>query len=264
MLQNVVVLLVTANMNETLAARCYLQPLLHHHQDIYQFKYEDHSGKQTEYYIGMYGSCPAAISNVSSNAKIHDSINNVANQCFPNLGAIISVGVACGIEEKVKICDVLVSSKVVKYDKRDGRYLPVEQGIIVSPQLIKLFDQDVEWPNKVIIKRLKDNGITVPCVKSGIILSGPHLDDDSEMKKTLVKHFAPEAIGIEIEGGHLLTGIQETETSIIVVKAVCELVHGKNSKEYQPTAALMSADLVHKHLNKDKTRELFAGLYFVW
>lgn len=255
-LQNVVVLLVTANTSEALAAYRYLHPLLHH-DNIYRFNYEDHSGTQTEYYIGMYGVCPAAILNVSTGTKVHGSISNVVNQCFPNLGAIISVGVACGIEEKVKVCDVLVSLKIVKYDKNDGKYLTLS----VSPQLIKLFDQYVEWPNEVYVKRLKDNGVSVPNVKLGTILSGPLLDDNSELKKTLNKNFAPEAIGFEIEGGHLLAEIQETETSIIVVKAVCELAHGKDSKDYQPTAALLSADLVHKHLSKSEAHEIFSGLH---
>ena len=254
-LQNVVVLLVTANANERLAAYRYLQPLLYHN-NIYHFNFVDHNGTQTEYYIGMYGVCPAAIHSLSTGAKVH-GISNVVNQCFPNLGAIISIGVACGIEEKVKLCDVLVSLKIVKYDERDGKYSPFS----VSRQLIELFDQYVEWPNEVYIKRLKDNEMSVPNIKFGIIFSGPPLDDNSEMKKTLNKNFASEAIGFELGGGHLLAGIQEIKTSIIVVKTVCELTHGKNSKDYQPTAALLSADLVHKHLSKNKAHEIFSGLH---
>lgn len=69
--------------------------------------------KHTEfaiYHIGKYGTCPAAVRAVPCNSEVN--MNGVASlvpmmaySCFPNLGAIIGVGVACGVESKVKMCD---------------------------------------------------------------------------------------------------------------------------------------------------------------
>ena len=39
----------------------------------------------------------------------------IAYEVFPNLSAIVSVAIACGIQKQVKFCDILVSSKVVYY-----------------------------------------------------------------------------------------------------------------------------------------------------
>ena len=46
--------------------------------------------------IGKYGACPAAITYVPHGFEV--LISTLANQRFPNLCAIVSVGVACGIE----------------------------------------------------------------------------------------------------------------------------------------------------------------------
>ena len=258
-LQNVMVLLVNWNANESLATRSYLQPLDGHH---YLYKFDQ--GGHVSYYIGKYGACPAA---VIGGFELHGSANTVsmmADQCFPNLGAIISVGVTCGIKDKVQLCDVLVSSKIINYDKErdeDGGYLPRGEPITVSHPLLKLFTAPVQWPNNTIKKRLNDNGKPMPNVRSGVILSGPYLVNDPAMKTTLAKSFAHEVIGIEMKGTQLFTETQETMTSTIIVKAVCDFGNGKNNKEYQPTAALLAADLVHKCLSDPQALEILKGLH---
>ena len=75
-LQSVMVLLVTRNVNEKLATYSYLQPL-DGHKNIYRF---DQGGRQTKvvtYYIGKYGACPAAIRNIPSGYEMHNSTSTV-------------------------------------------------------------------------------------------------------------------------------------------------------------------------------------------
>jgi len=267
-LQSVMVLLVTVNINDTLSTRSYLQPL-DGHENIYKFsKPIGVDQQQTNiviFYIGKYGTCPVAIGIVPPVLKVLNSANTVpiiANQCFPNLGAIISVGTACGIERKVKMCDVLVSSKIVNYNEAYNEHLPIAKGevIAVMPQLIKLFTQFVQCPNDTIKKRLKDNGMPMPDVKSGTILSGLYCFDDPTITKRLIKNFASDTIGIEMERTHLFTANQEATTNIIIVKAVCDFGNRRNYKVYQPTAALLAADLVHKCLSDPQAPEMFKGL----
>ena len=260
-LQSVMVLLVTRNINEKLATYSYLQPL-DGHENIYRF---DQCGRQTKvvtYYIGKYGACPAAIRNIPSGYEMHNSTGTVpmmADRCFPNLGGIISVGVTCGIKGVVKVCDVLVSSEVVNYDSSRDK----DKAIIISSKLKKLFTQPIQWPNEGIKKHLSDNGEHMPDVKSGVILSVPHLVDDQTIQ-TSVKNFAHEAIGIEIGGPDLFAVNQETTANTIIVKAVCDFGDGKNVKKYQPTAALLAADLVHECLTKPASRETLKGLYNIF
>ena len=266
-LQSVVALLLTGSINRTLATRCYLEPL-NDHENIYRFKkivYHGQHAKVVRYYIGKYGACPAAIRDVARGFNLHDITSAViTDQCFPNLGAIISVGVASGVENKVKIYDVLVSSEVVNCEKssdENGEYLCKGGTIIVSDQLIKLFTQSVQWPNDAIKKRSSDNGISLPDVKSGVILSLPFLIDDLAMKKRLVTNFVPKAIGIEMEGAYLYAEAQQTMADTIIVQGVCDFGDRNNSNEYQPTAALLAADLVHTCLSDSQAYQMFEGLH---
>ena len=265
-LQNVMVLLVSWNKTESTAILNYLQPLVGY-GNIYKF---DQGGQQVEvisYYIGKYGVCPAAF---RDGCEVHGNANTVsmmADQCFPNLGAIISVGVACGIKEKVQLCDVIVSSKVLNYDKKidgHGEYLPIGEPIVVSKQLVKLFSAPVQWPNDRIKKRLTDNGRPVPNVKSGVMLSGPYLVNHPAMKEALYENIAHEVFGIEMGGAFLFAENAYTTANMIIVKAVCDFGDGRNNEEYQPTAALLAANLVYNCLSNLKALETLRGIHNVF
>ena len=263
-LQSVVILLVTGNRNESLATRGYLKPL-DGHDNVYRFNQGECQTGIIIYYIGNYGVCPAAIRDVPPGFKVHESDSTVsimANRCFPNLNVIISVGVACGIEGKVKMLDVLVSSKILNYEKakveRDG-YLPKGEAVPVSSYLMNFFTDLLQWPDSAIEKRLNNNGILKPHVKSGVILSGPY--PNSRMKKKVLVVNTPDAIGIEIEGAHLFAANQHTTVNAIVVKVVCDFGDGNSSKVYQPTAALLAADIVNKGLSDSKALKFITGLF---
>ena len=111
-------------------------------------------------------------------------------------------------------------------------------------------------PNDAIRRRLNKNRIK-PTVKSGIIVNGPYYVDDPVMKTALgIK----EVIGIDMERTGMFADIQQSITNSIIIKAVCEFVDGKNNEMYQPTAALMAADLVHKCLSDPQVDKMFKGL----
>ena len=266
-LQNVSVLLVTINTTKPSFFKSvickYLQPL-DGHKNIYGF---NQGGHQTElvtyYYIGKYGACTAAITYFSPGIKIHcttSTITMMAKHCFPNLGAIISIGIACGIKKKVQLCDVLVSSEVVNYDKQIEEYVPKGKAITVSSQLLKLFTQPFQWPNHAMKKYLKDHRQRIPNVKSGVILSGPYPVDPA-VTKTLVEKFTHEGIGIEMDGAYPFAENQQTTLNYIIIKAVCDFGDGKNITKYYHTAALLAADLVHKCLSEPHAVEFFTGLH---
>jgi len=264
-LEEVVVLLVTVSDIENLATRSYLQPL-DGHKNIYKFSQYDIQQSETAiYYIGKYGACPTAIRKLPPSSEVlggASSVPRMAYHRFPNLGAIIGVGVAYGVEKEVKMCDVLVSSKVINYDKglaQDGGFIPRGEVINASPYLNELFSQPVSWPDDLMKKHLNDSGMPIPTIKSGLILSGPYLTDDPVMKELLSKDFASKAIGIEMEGAHLFAATQQTISNGIIVKAVCDFGDGKKSKEYQPTAALMAANCVNKYLSDPDVPKILNG-----
>jgi len=257
--QSIMVLLVAVDIDETLATRSNLQPL-DGHKSIYKF---DQGGQQTRcavYYVGKYGACPAAIRVIPPSFQVHEStlsISMMANQCFPNLGGIVSMGVACGIKGKVEMCDVLVSSHIVKYENNE--YSTKGEAIPVSSQLNRLFTQPIQWPNDTIKKHLNDIGECIPNVKSGVILSGLYSADDPTMKKIPIQEFPHEAIGLEMDGSYLCITNQQDTANTIIVKAVCSFEDGKINTVYQPTAALLAADLVHKCLSDPQAPKLLKG-----
>ena len=265
-LQIVAVLLVTVHRNELFIIYKYLQPL-DGHKYVYRFKQDGQQNELVTYYIGKYGACPAAIRYAPPGIAMHyttSSIPIMAYQCFPNLGAIVSIGVACGIKKKVQMCDVLVSSQVLNYDKAidiHQEYLPKGKAITVSSQLLKLFTQPVQWPDDAMKKYLKDHRQRNPNVKFGVILSGTYPVDDPAMTKTLVKQFADEGIGIEMDGAYLFPENQQTTVNNIIVKAVCDFGDGKNITKYYHTAALLAANLVHKCLSDSHAAKFFKGIY---
>ena len=256
-LNSVVIWLVTMNKNETSATHVYLQRL----DDKYVYKHIDQKTEDITYYIGKYGAYPAALCNVPPDFKSDGgtSISKITYGLFRNIIVVINVGVVCGIENKVKMCDVLVSSEIVNYDKVGVR----GETITVSPRLTRLFTQSINmWPYTLNIqKRLNDNEMVMPVVKSGIILSGPHLAEDQVIKTAIPENIASEPIGIEMEGIYPFTQTQLTMTNVITVKAVCDFGDGQNNEIYQPTAALLAADLVHECLKSDQAHEIFEGLY---
>ena len=259
------VLLVTVSENEDLATHYYLQPL-DGHESIFKFTNSIKNSKQVAvYYIGKYGNCPAAIRNVPHDFVVHDNdftIPITANKSFPNLGGIINIGVISGIKKKVKLCDVLVSSKIINctaQNDENREYTAKGDAITVSPQLIKHFNQFIEWPNDTIKKHLSTNGLSLPNVISGLILSVPNHVDNLVKKIAPVSSNFSEAIGIESEGAHRFGESQLTMENVIIVKAVSDFGDGMNSENYHPTAALLAADLVHKHLCDSHALKMFEG-----
>ena len=251
-LHSITVLLVSTNEAETLAIRSYLRSL-DGHEAIYQFNQD---GKPVVYYIGKYGACPAAVTNVPHGFEVH--ISTLANQCFPNLCAIVSVGVACGIEGKVEICDVLVSSQVVNYDDVPlDDQIPRDKPFSVSQWLKKLFSQPAHWPDYTIRKRLINNKIPMPNVISGVILSGPANHFDDPAVNSIIGNLSSEAIGIEMQRAYHFT---KDTVNAIIVKAVYNFRDGMDNEEYQPTAALLAADLVHLCLSDRQASEKLKGL----
>ena len=254
----IVVLLMTTDTNEILAMQGYLQNL-DGHTNVY--KEHINLGEQCIiFYIGNYGICPAAIGVVPNNFEIHGSTSNLtimAYEIFPNLSTIVSVGITYSIQKQVKICDVLVSSKVVYYYKEyadHGETITQRKTIDVSNQLIKVFNQPYGWPNKSIQERLNYNHIVLPNVISGVILSGLYKSED----------ITSDVIGIDLEGANLFRGALQNMANVISIKAVCDLETGEYSKTYQPTAALLAADLIYKCLSSSQAQKVFKGLFIIY
>ena len=249
-LLTVVVCLVTVNLDEILATQGYLQQL-DDYNCVYKFSatiQSEQQGKEIVYYIGKYGSCPAAICDASPSFNLYDSESNVSSithELFPNLGAVISVGVAHGIAGKAKISDVLISSKVICCNKTVDEL----QTFTVSQQLTNIFTKPIIWNSEILQKLLIYN--YKPSIKSGIIMSC--LFDNLAL---IANKIDSEAIGFENGKVNLFADVQHSGINIVIVKAISDF---GESSHYQPTAAVLAAYLVFKCLESDQALTVFSG-----
>ena len=270
-LDEVLVLLLTVNKNEDNAALCYLEPLTDHTK-IYRYLQRYDDSLQTQhaiYLIGKYGACTTAIRKIKPGSEFSGAITvpSLAFRCFKNLKVIIGVGVACGVEQHVKMLDVLVADKVSNYDQaklQEGGYL--NRGFIIpaSDLLIDLFAQTVKWPDEYIKERLDKYNIPKPKIKQGLILSGPYLINNRKKKKEIIQNFAPEAIGIEMEAAYLFKATVNIPIHMTIVKAVCDFGDGNKTDHFQPTAALLAANCVKIYLSDPNVPKMLCknpGMY---
>ena len=247
---------------EDMAVHCLLQPL-DGHKTVYRLlESVGHDQNETEYYIGKYGSCSAAVWNYLPNMEEYDEsliVPMMACKSFPNLGAIIGIGVAYGVENKVKLCDVLVSTSVINYHStvpEKNTHSSQNEKQDSSYNLMKLFHKPVKWPGYQIKTRLEECGMGNSKIQFGRILSVSCLTDDAEIIKRLLKRFNSEVIGIEMKRTNLFSATQQSHLHTIIVKAVCDFGDGNQIKTFQPTAALLAADCVSTYLNDKQVPQM--------
>ena len=260
LVKEVVLLVLTVNKHEVNAVLCYLEPLTGH-TDIYEYMQRVDDGPQSQhaiYLIGKYGTIPTAVRQIKPGGEINGAINApyLAFRCFKNLNAIIGVGVACGVEKRTKIFDVLVADKICNYDQarfQAGGILNRGFAIPVSQLLSAIFGQIINWPDDEIKERLDRCNVPQPKIKQGVILSGSYLINDSNTKNELIQNFAPEAIGIEMEAAYLFRAAANLPIQhLTIVKAVGDFGDGHKTKHFQPTAALLAANCLKKYFDNQQ------------
>ena len=255
------ILLLTANDYEYYAALAFLKPVEGDTLFRCQHQYTGSLAKVATYTFGRFGACNAAVQMMTFQgpAAAQEVITMAANFFGPNLDAIFSVGVACGVEKKnIKFLDVLVSKsvsfyKVARHGTTDDGKLKITSRDIAnlptSNLLLQHFSNPPEWP--VETSKIAKSLTETPKLHKGLFLSGDYLVDNKDFKYELLNNFAKEAIGIEMEGAGLYHDYRSHSYQILIVKAVCDFGDGKKNKDYQPTAALLAVECLHHYLSRE-------------
>ena len=111
--------------------------------------------------------------------------------------AVFCVGCCGGLSNKVKLGDVVISSKLRTYSAIRVTASGIENrgvGVPLNGHLAKLIlNADAGWKPP-----LKDE-VKVKVIKNGVFLSGPEVVDKKERRAELIERF-PDATAIEMEG----------------------------------------------------------------
>ena len=255
------ILLVTANQTEYFAALACLDPLK---ESSHLLKYHYNDGVHNALYIlGKFGYFNAAVFQMTKQGPLAAQLAVIkAQYCFGNsLNAIFAVGVACGVEGKSKMLDVLVSEKISVYTEArvsttgvGDDYVIENRGVCNMPMsnfLFTYFNQPPLWStenSKAAAKLPKK-----PRVLKGNILSGNYLVDNKKFKQLLLNTFGNDAIGIEMEGAGLIHDHSDRNIKIMVIKAVCDFGDGKKDKTYQPAAAMLAVECLKHYIGNSPT-----------
>ena len=208
------------------------------------------------YIFGKFGAFNAAVQimETQGTAAAQDVII-IASECFEKLHAIFAVGVACGVEGKSDLLDVLMSKNITCYNltrygtNKEGKPEIKNRDITnleTSPFLCHCFNPS-SYPQTKTAEKFKKN----PFMIQGHILTGDTLVDNQRHKEELLNNYAKDAIGIEMEAGGLFHDKSNNSCEVMIVKGVCDFGDGKKTKEYQPTAALLAAECLHHYLSDE-------------
>ena len=255
------ILLVTANETEYFAALACLDPLEgFSHLQTYHYvdKVDD-----ALYKLGKFGYFNAAVLQMTKQGPLAAlQAVTTAQYCFGNsLNAIFAVGVACGVEGKSNMLDVLVSEKISVYTEArvsttgvGDDYGIKNRGVCNMPMskfLLTYFNQPPFWSTES--SRAAKKLARKPSVLKGNILSGNYLVDNKRFKQLLLDNFGNDAIGIEMEGAGLINNHSHNSTKIMVIKAVCDFGDGKKDKTYQPAAAMLAVECLKHYIGNSPT-----------
>ena len=161
---------------------------------------------------------------------------------FPDLKYIFAVGVCGGVEGKVNLGDVVVSTTIQGYYKAKQK-----RGEHTNRSPCWLVYRRTTFHD--FLSRAADN------VKCGIVLSADNLMADRDFQKHLLKEYK-EAIAFEMEGHGIADAcdIVASKKKIVymVVKGVSDLADEDKDDDWQPEAATNAAKALCKAMEDSK------------
>lgn len=194
------------------------------------------------FYLGLLGGARVALTTSRMGSVGRDAsiltLHEAIQSCGPR--AVIAVGIAFGgYTDKVRIGDVLVSTRVVSYEparKQAEGDRPRGSQFEAGPILLNRFHNVMGWRFE------RPDGS--PCTNvEGQLLSGEKLVDDLDFKQELFARF-PESIGGDMESAGIAAAAEKNKVEWIVVKAVSDWGDGTKGDRHRPLAAAAAASLV--------------------
>lgn len=185
---------------------------------------------------------------------------NSAFNAWPQIKAVIMVGICFGFDEsKQQIGDVVVSNTVKNYETRrigKDKEIPRGKAYQADKCLLNAFNNlKFTWENIGIDNQRKN-------LQVGDYVSGEQLVDNKDVRDDLLRE-TPEAKAGEMEGNGMVAACEGARKPWILVKAICDFADGEKGKDKawrQQIAATSSAHCCEEALGQMAAFESL-GLY---
>lgn len=154
-----------------------------------------------------------------------------------NVDCIINTGIAGGLHESVKICDVVISSNVTHHDVRKRQMescFPYKEYFEADEKLIEYAIKSCE------LHHSKEWNYYV-----GRIVSGESFIEDSEIKKNLIIDYSPHCV--EMEGSAIGHVAHINDVPFVVIRSISDNADDDATmtyREFEAIAADKSAEIV--------------------
>ncbi|MFS0784555.1 5'-methylthioadenosine/adenosylhomocysteine nucleosidase [Bacillus sp. 1P06AnD] len=166
-----------------------------------------------------------------------------------NVGTLINTGVAGGLYDKLKVGDVVVSSRAVEHDM-DITAFGHKKGYISDmsengePTYFSTDKALAEKTQKIANEVLKENQAYI-----GTIASGDIFVSDQALKQSLITNF--DAYAAEMEGAAIAHVASVNKLPVIIIRSISDLANGEAEMtydEFEVKAAENSAKIVNRLL----------------
>ena len=154
-----------------------------------------------------------------------------------HVDGIINTGIAGGLHESVKICDIVISSNVTHHDVRKRQmescfpykeYFQADERLIEAAVKACELHHSPEWNYHI-----------------GRIISGESFIEDSEIKKNLIRDYSPHCV--EMEGSAIGHVAHINNIPFIVIRSISDNADDDATmsyREFESIAANKSAEIV--------------------
>lgn len=154
-----------------------------------------------------------------------------------NVDCIINTGIAGGLHDSVKICDIVISNNVTHHDVRKAQMkkcFPFKEHFEANEKLIE-----------IALKACELNKKEQWNYHIGRIVSGECFVSDSELKRSLIEHYSPHCV--EMEGAAIGHVAYINNIPFVVIRSISDNADEEatvNYNDFEEIAANRSAEIV--------------------
>lgn len=143
-----------------------------------------------------------------------------------DLGYIINVGTAGGLNEKIEIGDIVIGEKLVQHDF-DITAAGHEKGYISNIGTYFYSDKNLIKKTKAIMENMNENFKTY----IGTIATGDIFVQDMSVKERIKQEFSPDCT--EMEGAAIAQVCTLDKMPFIVIRAISDKPNGNNEVDFE-------------------------------